>query len=111
MLFSKQPLSPEQLYYAIISGVEPEALSKWDRDEIARDVIERFVLNSSKGLAEITTSKASTVQFIHESVKDFLLKENGLGKIWSDLGSNFLEQSHERLKQCCLSYRNLDVFA
>jgi hypothetical protein len=107
VLFAKQPLSPEQLYFAILSGVDPEALSWWDQDEIARDVIEKFILDSSKGLVEITTSKASTVQFIHESVKDFLWKENGLGKIWSDLASNFEEQSHERLKQCCLSYMNV----
>ncbi|KAF1922359.1 uncharacterized protein M421DRAFT_10616 [Didymella exigua CBS 183.55] len=30
---------------------------------------------------EATVSKEQKVQFIHESVRDFLLKENGLGKI------------------------------
>jgi hypothetical protein len=110
VLFSRHPLSPEQLYFAILSGVNPKALSWWDQNEIARDAIKRFILDSSKGLVEITTFEASTVQFIHESVKDFLLKENELGKIWSDLESNFQEQSHERLKQCCLSYISV-VFA
>ncbi|KAH8592574.1 hypothetical protein B0O99DRAFT_548496, partial [Bisporella sp. PMI_857] len=110
VLFSKQPLSPEQLYFAILSGVEPEILSKWDPDEITKDVIERFILNSSKGLAEITTSKIQKVQFIHESVKDFLLKENGLRNIWPDLGGNLQGQSHERLKHCCFNYINIDVF-
>ncbi|KAH9216673.1 hypothetical protein DL95DRAFT_460011 [Leptodontidium sp. 2 PMI_412] len=61
VLFAKQPLRPEQLYYAILSGVEPETVSKWDPNEIARDAIERFILNSSKGLAEITTSKSRKV--------------------------------------------------
>jgi len=89
VLFLRQPLSPEQLYFAIRSGVESEALSWWDHNEIARDVIERFILNCSKGLAEITTAKIPKVQFIHESVKDFLLKENGLGNVWPDLRSNF----------------------
>jgi len=109
VLFSKQPLSPEQLYFAILSGVKPKALSRWDQNEIIRDVIKRFILNSSKGLTEITTSKTRKVQFIHESVKDFLLKENGLGNIWPDLGSNFQGQSHKRLKNCCLNYMGIDV--
>ena len=109
VLFSRQPLSPKQLYFAILSGVEPKALSWWNPDKIARDVIERFILNCSKGLAEITTAKIPKVQFIHESVKDFLLKENGLGNVWPDLGSNFQGQSHERLKHCCLNYMRIDV--
>ncbi|OCK73384.1 hypothetical protein K432DRAFT_340366, partial [Lepidopterella palustris CBS 459.81] len=109
VLFSRQPLNPEQLYFAILSGVDPEALSKWDPNETPLDVIKRFILDSSKGLAEITTSKVQKVQFIHESVKDFLLKENGLGNIWPDLKSNFLGQSHDQLKHCCLNYINIDV--
>jgi ankyrin repeat protein len=109
VLFAKQPLSPEQLYFAILSGDEPNALSGWDPDEITIDIIKRFILDSSKGLAEITKSKTPTVQFIHESVKDFLLKENGLENIWPGLGSNFQGQSHERLKHCCLNYMSIDV--
>ncbi|KAI9784937.1 MAG: hypothetical protein M1839_001132 [Geoglossum umbratile] len=104
VLFARQPLNPEQLHYAILSGVEPEALSRWDSDETSMDVIERFILGSSKGLVEITKSKSPKAQFIHESVKDFLIKENGLANIWPDLGSNFQGQSHERLKQCCFNY-------
>jgi ankyrin repeat protein len=110
VLLAKRPLKPEELYFAILSGIEPEDLVRWNRDEITMDVIKRFILNSSKGLAEITRSKIPTVQFIHESVTDFLLKENGLGELWSDLGSSFQGQSHERLKQCCLTYISIDIF-
>ncbi|KAF4311362.1 HET-domain-containing protein [Botryosphaeria dothidea] len=88
VLFAKQPLSPEQLYFAILSGVETDVVSIWDPSEITRDVIKRFILDSSKGLTEITTSKLQKVQFIHESVRDFLLKEDGLSSIWPDLRSN-----------------------
>jgi ankyrin repeat protein len=109
ILFAKQPLSPEQLYHAILSGVDLEAVAEWDPEEITKDVVKRFILDSSKGLAEATASKEQRVQFIHESVRDFLLKENGLGKIWPEFGSNFQGQSHERLKQCCLNYISLDV--
>jgi hypothetical protein len=45
----------------------------------------------------------------HESVRDFLLKEDGLSNIWADLRGNFLGQSHERLKQYCLNYMSVDV--
>ncbi|PVH69241.1 hypothetical protein DL98DRAFT_400135, partial [Cadophora sp. DSE1049] len=109
ILFAKQPLSPEQLYHAILSGVDPEVVAEWDPEEITKDVVKRFILDSSKGLAEVTASKNQRVQFIHESVRDFLLNENGLGKIWPELGSNFQGQSHERLKQCCFNYISIDV--
>ncbi|KAH8702668.1 ankyrin repeat-containing domain protein [Phaeosphaeriaceae sp. PMI808] len=111
VLFAKQPLSPEQLYFAVLSGVEVEleAVLGWDCVEITADVIERFILDSSKGLAEVTTSKLQKVQFIHESVRDFLLKENGLSNTWPELGSNLQGQSHERLKQCCLTYMNMNL--
>jgi len=108
VLFAKQPLSPEQLYFAVLSRVEPEL--KWDPNEVTEDVIKLFILDSSKGLAEITTSKNQTVQFIHESVRDFLLKEGSLSDLWPNLGSNLQGQSHERLKQCCLAYISTDIF-
>jgi hypothetical protein len=95
VLFARQPLRPEELYFAILSGTEPGALIEWNTDVIIIDVIRRFILNSSKGLAEITCSMALTVQFIHELVQDYLLKENGLCKIWPDFGRNLQGQSHD----------------
>lgn len=109
VLFAKQPLTPEELYFAILTGIKLDAAIEWDPEEVTPEVMRRFILNSSKGLVEVTKSKIPTVQFIHESVRDFLLKENGLSKIWSDLGNNFQVQSHERLKRCCLAYMNMDV--
>ncbi|KAF2684925.1 Pfs, NB-ARC and ankyrin domain protein, partial [Lentithecium fluviatile CBS 122367] len=109
VLFAKQPLSPEQLYHAILSSIDPEAVTEWDPEEITKDVTKLFILDSSKGLVEATVSKEPRVQFIHESVRDFLLKENGLSKIWPEFGSNFQGQSHERLKQCCMKQISIDV--
>ena len=111
VLFARQPLSPEQLYFAILSGVKPDALSRWDPNKVTTDIIKRFILNSSKGLAKITTSWTPKVQFIHESVKDFLLEENTLRSIWPNLGSNFQGQSHKRLKHCCLNYMSVNISA
>ncbi|KDE76767.1 ankyrin repeat protein [Aspergillus oryzae 100-8] len=100
VLFAKEPLRREQLYFAIHSGIKP--LSAWGPD-ITPAVMDRYILDCSKGLAEVTKGKTQTVQFIHESVNDFLLRENGLMEICPDLGSDFQGQSHERLKQCCLT--------
>jgi ankyrin repeat protein len=102
VLFAKQPLSPEQLYFAILSGTDPATVSHWDSDVITEDTVKHFILDASKGLTEITKSKSPRVQFIHESVRDFLLKDDGLRSIWPDLGNNFEGQSHECLKRCCL---------
>lgn len=108
VLFARQPLTPEQLYLAVLSGVDPETASEWSPDEIEEQDIKKFILSSSKGLVEVTRSKRSPkTQFIHESVRDFLLKENELREIWPDLGGNFQGESHERLKQCCLGYMRI----
>lgn len=111
LLFAKQSLSPEQLYYAIKAGSDPVDVREWDPEVITKDVIHRYILNSSKGLAEITTLNEPKVQFIHESVRDFFWKEDGLDRTWPELKTNFLGQSHERLKQCCLNYLSVDFAA
>lgn len=111
VLFAKQPLKPEQLYFAILCGIDPEILSECNPDEITSEVMRRFILDSSKGLADVTLTKIGTVQFIHESVKDFLLKENGLREIWSTIGSNFRGESHERLKESCQAYIDMNITA
>ncbi|KAK0756392.1 hypothetical protein N5P37_011044 [Trichoderma harzianum] len=104
------PLKPEQLYFAILSGVEPEALHDWSPDNMTESTLRKFIINCSEGLVEVTRSNKPTVQFIHESVKDFLLKENGLKEVWSDFGNNFQAESHDRLKHCCLNYISMDVY-
>jgi ankyrin repeat protein len=109
VLFAKESLSPEQLYYAILAGIEPDALGPWNPGEVTEDTIRHFILDASKGLTETTKSKYRKVQFIHESVRDFLLKEDGLGNIWPNLKENFEGQSHDRLKTCCLTYMDQDV--
>ncbi|TPX16938.1 uncharacterized protein E0L32_003500 [Thyridium curvatum] len=110
VLFARQPLSPAQLYCAILSGTNPSELSKWDPDEISLDTVERSILNSSKGLVEITRSKVPSTQFIHESVRDFLLANDGIETIWPHLRQNFQGLSHNQLKGCCLAYMQmLDV--
>ncbi|KAK6822842.1 hypothetical protein PG987_014387 [Apiospora arundinis] len=111
VLFARQPLTPKQLYFAIVSGLEPESLAACHTEDITDDDIAKYILNNSKGLAESTRSKLPTIQFIHESVRDFLWKEKGLQTIWPDAGSNVKGKSHEALKQACLTYLNSEPVA
>src|SRR6266487_7018628 len=105
VLFAVRPLKPQELYFAVHIGVgqsistswDADGIStSWDTDSISLDDMHRFVQSSSKGLAEVTKSKEPTVQFIHESVRDFLLKD-GRWKLWSTLAEQFVGHSHEIL--------------
>lgn len=66
-------MNREELYYAIPSGTESEYITAWDPEELTTSDMDRFLLDSSKGFAETVKSKDKTDQFIHESVRDFLL--------------------------------------
>ncbi|PWY83560.1 hypothetical protein BO70DRAFT_370770 [Aspergillus heteromorphus CBS 117.55] len=108
ILFAKRPLKREELYFALLSE-EPESLAEaWDPEDITLQDMDRFITSTSKGLAEITKSKGKTVQFIHESVRDYLLKENGLQELWPDQ-TNFGPSSHDRLKQCCHNFLQSNI--
>jgi ankyrin repeat protein/nucleoside phosphorylase len=103
ILFAERPLKPEELYCAILSDISP----MWPHKEVSEHDIQRFVLSSSLGFADIIASNNyihKTVQFIHESVKDFLLKGNGLREIWTVPSRDIHGRSHEELKQCCLRW-------
>ncbi|KAF5684318.1 ankyrin protein 3 [Fusarium circinatum] len=108
ILLSKRPLRPEEYYHAIWSGLSLEGLADIDVPEVDPDDSEncfaRCVISSSKGLAEITKVKQPRVQFIHESVRDFLIKDKGLHELWSELGPDWESVGHDRLKMCCYSY-------
>jgi hypothetical protein len=103
VLFAMRPLKPQELYFAVHIGVGQSISRPWDTDSISLDDMHRFVQSSSKGLAEVTKSTKPTVQFIHESVRDFLLLKDGKRKLWPTFGEQFVAHSHEILKKCCLA--------
>jgi ankyrin repeat protein len=105
ILLAARPLKPQELYFAIQLGLDKECSGYWDPEDVELDQVKTFVRNSSKGLAEVTRNKASEVQFIHESVRDFLLgKYEGQ---WSGVSGNFLGHSQENLRDCCLAQLNV----
>ncbi|KIL86436.1 hypothetical protein FAVG1_10265 [Fusarium avenaceum] len=76
ILLSTRPLTPGEYYHALCSDAK-ECFNKCSKP---------------------------TVQFIHESVRDFLIKDKGLSKIWPEFGTDWETQGHERLKSCCSTY-------
>ena len=111
ILYAKRPLEVSEFYYAMHSGQYQGAdvLQPHDPQSVTREYMDRFVLSSSKGLAEVTKTKKGIVQFIHESVLDFLLKENGLRYLASKKEENFEARSHDELKKCCQFYIGVDL--
>ncbi|KAL7936145.1 hypothetical protein V8C35DRAFT_321097 [Trichoderma chlorosporum] len=93
ILFANRPLKSEELYFAVQFGSKEECSGYWDRNEVEFKKMKIFVRSSSKGLAEVTRNKASEVQFIHESVRDFLLHK-------------YEAQCHKLLRDSCLSQLN-----
>lgn len=115
ILCAKRPLRPEEFYHALWSGLSLKSPSLVDTkipDASIHDTSKglprshRYVISCSKGLAEITKSDKPSVQFIHESVRDFLIKDRGLYELWPQLGLDWKSPSHERLKDCCNAYMN-----
>ncbi|KAJ4359070.1 hypothetical protein N0V85_009482 [Neurospora sp. IMI 360204] len=107
VLFAERPLRPEELYYATLAGTSVTNLGPWDQSQLTADDIQRRITYSSKGLIEVPNNY--TVQFIHESVKDFLLRNQRLQSLDPALESNPIGQSHDRLKICCVSYIGITV--
>ncbi|GIZ43654.1 hypothetical protein CKM354_000687100 [Cercospora kikuchii] len=105
VLFARRPLTMQEFCIAMISELYPNGAAEAWKDDT--EAMTRYIQTSSKGLAELTKSKtAPRVQFIHESVNDFLLKDDGLRELWPELGEadHLRSVSHDRLKQCCLHY-------
>ncbi|KAK0790679.1 hypothetical protein LTR59_009173 [Friedmanniomyces endolithicus] len=117
ILFAREPLTREEFYFAMMAGLYHGLDHRtkwtprpWDSEEVTAADMERLVLSSSKGLAELTRSKtAPTVQFIHESVRDFLLKDNGIVDLWPELDGQLASSSHDTLKSCCSAYLAADL--
>lgn len=114
ILFASRPLTGREFFFALHSGQHRqklESLQGWDSELLSDADMEHFVSSTSKGLAEITTSKNPTVQFIHESVRDFLLKDGGIQQLWPQYEQVplFEALSHDCLKTCCAFVLRMDV--
>jgi hypothetical protein len=100
------------LYIATHSQTsDTTCLRIWDSEEIDARTIRLFILDSSKGLAEMTKGtkrQKSTVQFIHESVRDYLRK-TGFEVLAPDLVADLTATTHAYMYRCCRQWVSDDV--
>lgn len=84
-LFARRPLRPKEFYVAMINGLDPNTVILWTEQTIDDEIVSKYVSSASKGLVEIAKSpQSTTVQFIHESVRDFLLRHGGLDELFAN---------------------------
>lgn len=111
VLYARYPLSLHELYFAMKTSTNQISTGEWDRDDVDRESIVRFIMRSTRGLVEAVQSRLRsghwTVQFIHESVREYLLHG---GSASLDIGDPHLIESlaHAEIAACCLSYIQLD---
>ncbi|KAL8364870.1 hypothetical protein RB595_003921 [Gaeumannomyces hyphopodioides] len=107
--FSARPLTTDELPWAM--AVDPDgtykSLDECRRSDnfITNDKMETRIKALSRGLAEIVSSpNAQVVQFIHQSVKDFVKK--GLSALDSNSTSTdaAIGMAHHRLSKTCIRY-------
>lgn len=103
LLFAYRPLRLEELYFALMANELPDNIGEWKQDEVTVTDMANFILNSSRGLVEIARSATPTVQFIHKSVRDYLLKA-WLPTFGVDPGTDPVALCHDQLRQCCQQY-------
>lgn len=105
VLFAVRLLRPEELYFGVLAGTDKEKLRAWDRSKVNNEVMQRFITSTSKGLVQVRKGRdGDTVQFIHKSVNDFLLRNKRLQKLDPTLEPNAVGASHNQLVACCMSY-------
>ena len=106
--FAMRPLSLDELRFAMaIDENVPYASIQECQD--GEEYVEshhkmtKRVLDLSRGLAEVRSHEGKQiVQFIHQSVNDFLL-EGGFARL-SDNSGNIISHAHFRLSRTCLRY-------
>lgn len=102
VLFAKAPMRLEELYIAVQADPRRQDAFFLDRLRIDEHSMQLRIVNVSKGLVERTKSEKPTMQFIHESVRDFLVLDQGLRVLWPELKDSFEAGSHSRLAARCL---------
>ena len=110
VLCAKRPLNTVELRHAIWAGGLESGRYESDDESLFEDADEEssrnFAVSTSKGLVEADDHRVGRpiLQFIHESVRDFLIKERGVQRIWPEIGDDWEVNSHKLLMTCCRAY-------
>lgn len=121
ILCAKRPLTPKEFRHALWVALLDQKSQQKDcqvdsdlPDVENMNACVKLVTSFSKGLAEITKAERPTVQFVHESARDFLVKERGPQNLWPELGFEWESLSHERNQSidddvCSMSDQNREA--
>jgi hypothetical protein len=109
VLCARSSLDPKELYFAIQSSSKISNSNSlcWDMAEIDMDAIRKYILHVSRGLIECTLlrreSNEEAVQFVHESVREYLLSRDLA--IPSSVSLRKLDiTSHAKMAEDCRNY-------
>jgi hypothetical protein len=104
ILLARRPLTLQELYFAVYAGINPSNLGDLDPKDVGDEVMSAFILSSSRGLAELTKSRTPVVQFIHETIREFFLKGDGVQHIQGTSSHSLLGDAHDSMVTCCIRY-------
>ncbi|KAH0556219.1 hypothetical protein GP486_005853, partial [Trichoglossum hirsutum] len=112
ILCALHPLTLEEFRFAMAFGSGrsfDSQISTTNSRELVRGdkEMEKRIRSRCGGLVEATTIEAevhATVKFIHESVKDFLLSEDGIRVLELDPNESPVVEGHRYLLRSCIQY-------
>lgn len=108
---SMRPLRPEELYLAVLYSRYSDPAEDFRAEEAAAtdiDRVQKCILDWSRGLVEVTKSehkdRDSIVQFIHESVRDYMMFSEEAFQLMPSLSAGVQGASHDLMKTVCVEY-------
>ena len=101
--FARRPLSTKELFHAVMHTSEGKIGAAVADEKLELVQIERFILNTTKGLAEISPYTDRHVSFVHDTVRGYL-QNSGISRLDSSKRKNPVGLSHDLLKTNCLEY-------
>ena len=113
--FAYRPLTLSQLRFALVASADTtyKSLRECRNSELYVDTdedMERIVCDLSKGLAEVSARRSSRiVQFVHQSVRDFLL-ERGFQILDGSSAGTAVGRGHFWLSRSCVRYLLMEEF-
>lgn len=103
IMYARRPLKLEECYLAVALNLSDDAFETWNPAETTPDDMLRFMVDASRGLANMSRGEVPTVQFIHESVRDYLIQD-GLERLDPSLKPDLHAACNIRLQHCCQRY-------
>ncbi|KAH9904225.1 heterokaryon incompatibility protein-domain-containing protein [Xylariomycetidae sp. FL2044] len=95
---ANRPLIPLELYCALQHTRPSFGNTAWNPAETSVEDVSRYIVSCSRGLAEVVGTKPGTVQFIHESVQDFLVDKHNNSLSQSSRAGGIHLHGHEMMR-------------